>query len=592
MSKEQKMLQCDQTKDPPDSNNDEGQSDMEDEPCYPLTPNIIVENRFEAFDDAVEVLSLMEDGQTYYTVKDKVDQHKTVKRRNDDDGEMATKSRKTADQEFENAAFVKQKVSTPVEGQSDLRHLASPGNTSECLRKETSQGKVKFVVISSATPMNIFSNPTVTRKLIDNSIFKQHLVGSIEVKGKGKSIRFTIPAEVNIDFSKIKTLAEFSVHVWSPLTSEHTIGVISPVDLGMDLEKEFIPHLQLLDSDINSSHIIDVKRLNRRGVDLELVKIVFEGKTLPRKISWNNLIFNVRPFIHEPIRCFKCQNFGHGANSCNNKIVCPFCQNPHTLAECPKKKNEDFRPRCLHCKLDHLTGSRVCEFFRQASIIENKKRKNEVSYEESRKLYSALNKKTISQVRNNLFGASNVQAEKPYASALVGSTKSINNDLSRDNVAEVQTMNFEDHNKFDVLSNIESEDSDFDFFETPTEKIESRSVGARPKRILRVSSKYKNNSKKKPSNRSQGLSGSVNLPKTVNTQKSKANSRVGFDRPETQNVEGLSKFLNLDFKESVLYKLLLKCFNFYNTPNKTFDDCITFLFELLTFVGQVSESEI
>ena len=412
------------------------------------------------------------------------------------------------------------------------------------------------------------------------------------MKGKGKSIRFTIPAQVNIDFSKIKTLAEFSVHVWSPLTSEHTIGVISPVDLSMDLEKEFIPHLQLLDSDKNSSHIIDVKRLNRRGVDLELVKIVFEGKSLPRKISWNNLIFNVRPFIHEPVRCFKCQNFGHGANSCNNKIVCPFCQNPHTLAECPKKKNEDFRPKCLHCKLEHLTGSRACEFFRQASIIENKRRKNEVSYEESRKLYSALNKKTISQVRNNLLGTSGVQSEKPYVQALVGSTNPLNNELSRDSVAEVQGVTFEDQNKFDTLSNIESEDSDFDFFETPIEKVDSRSVGARPKRILRVSNKYKNSSKKKFSSKSQGLPSSVNLPKSVNIQKPKTNSGVGFDHPKTQNAEGLSKFLNLDFKESILYKLLLKCFNFYNTPNKTFDDCIAFLIELFTFVGHVSESEI
>ena len=45
MSKEQKMLQCEQSKDPPDPKNDVGQSDMEDEPCYPLTPNVIVENR-------------------------------------------------------------------------------------------------------------------------------------------------------------------------------------------------------------------------------------------------------------------------------------------------------------------------------------------------------------------------------------------------------------------------------------------------------------------------------------------------------------------------------------------------------------------
>ena len=88
------------------------------------------------------------------------------------------------------------------------------------------------------------------------------------------------------------------------------------------------------------------------------------------------------------------------------------------------------------------------------------------------------------------------------------------------------------------------------------------------------------------------LSNNTNLPKVVNSPKSTANPGKKTGQPIGQIFEGLSKFLGFDFKESVFYRILLKCFKFYNIPNKTFDDWVGFLLELFSVVGHVSDTEL
>ena len=47
-------------------------------------------------------------------------------------------------------------------------------------------------------------------------------------------------------------------------------------------------------------------------------------------------------------RCFKCQGFFHRNNDCQNKIVCPNCNEEHEESACPKQ-----RKCCANCVISN-----------------------------------------------------------------------------------------------------------------------------------------------------------------------------------------------------------------------------------------------
>ena len=150
------------------------------------------------------------------------------------------------------------------------------------------RGKVfKDVIIASASSKRIFSNPKLTRDLLVYGGFSAFIENGFEVKGRGSSVRISIDASSDIDLSAIKRLNDHDVHCWSPLSSDHSIGVISPIDTNMNLVRDFFPNAQLLGNDSARSSIVDGKRLKKRGKELALVKLVFNGP-LPEKIVWNH----------------------------------------------------------------------------------------------------------------------------------------------------------------------------------------------------------------------------------------------------------------------------------------------------------------
>ena len=55
-------------------------------------------------------------------------------------------------------------------------------------------------------------------------------------------------------------------------------------------------------------------------------------------------------------QCFKCQKFGHRAQSCNSNFeVCAKCSCRHKLEHC----KHNGKPCCVNCKLDGKTGEEV-----------------------------------------------------------------------------------------------------------------------------------------------------------------------------------------------------------------------------------------
>ena len=63
---------------------------------------------------------------------------------------------------------------------------------------------------------------------------------------------------------------------------------------------------------------------------------------------------------YQPYQCYKCQEFGHSAEKCDNHQVCSYCGDNHNYSDCPKT-----HMKCVNCvkknlNSDHKSFDRQC----------------------------------------------------------------------------------------------------------------------------------------------------------------------------------------------------------------------------------------
>lgn len=101
------------------------------------------------------------------------------------------------------------------------------------------------------------------------------------------------------------------------------------------------------------------------------VKIIFSGQVLPKYIEIEGLLVQVRPFIHKPMFCDKCQMFGHTMKFCRRAPKCPHCADPHIAIDCKDARANN--PVCPYCLTTHEGGRFNCAYFREvATSFKNK----------------------------------------------------------------------------------------------------------------------------------------------------------------------------------------------------------------------------
>ena len=60
----------------------------------------------------------------------------------------------------------------------------------------------------------------------------------------------------------------------------------------------------------------------------------FSTADLPAEVKLGYLFFRVKQFIPKPLRCFKCNRFGHVASHCTGREPCSNCGGEHKYSEC------------------------------------------------------------------------------------------------------------------------------------------------------------------------------------------------------------------------------------------------------------------
>lgn len=173
----------------------------------------------------------------------------------------------------------------------------------------------------------------------------------------------------NVQYSKLSnivSIGDIPVSVTSHRSLNTVRGVISEIDFVHLTEKEMLEGLA--DQDVIDVHRIKIRKDNKE-IDTKHLILTFNSNTLPESIEVGYLKIDVRPYIPNPRRCFNCQRFGHGSQSCRGRKTCAKCASKEHVSE-----NCDAAPHCANCEGEHAAYSRACPSWKKRdNYIENQR---------------------------------------------------------------------------------------------------------------------------------------------------------------------------------------------------------------------------
>lgn len=133
---------------------------------------------------------------------------------------------------------------------------------------------------------------------------------------------------------------------------------------------------------------------NGAKTDKERFVVSFNTFKLPEKVKISYLHFFIRPYYDNPLRCTRCQLYGHTKNHCvSEKEICGICalDKPHEGLICGP-------PKCVNCKLPHTSNSRDCKVRQFEELVRRVQTEKRISPTQARREVEKMNRQaTASQ---------------------------------------------------------------------------------------------------------------------------------------------------------------------------------------------------
>ena len=151
-------------------------------------------------------------------------------------------------------------------------------------------------------------------------------------------------------------------------------------DAKEETEEELLDHF-------TPQGVIAVKKFGPHGV----LCLTFDMPTYPEKVKVGDYtLVPTKPYIPNPLRCYKCQKFGHASQRCRGQQTCAKCGSiDHASHDCTQPEC------CVNCKGKHAATSKTCsQYLLEKQVIEIKLR-DKILFPEAHK---RAKQKSFSQV--------------------------------------------------------------------------------------------------------------------------------------------------------------------------------------------------
>lgn len=173
-------------------------------------------------------------------------------------------------------------------------------------------------------------------------------------------------------------------------------GIIRSHDLTLATKDE-------IKNALKKQGVIDHNRIyikkNGQSIPTRTYVLTFNTPKAPKEIKIGYINEKVEPYIPSPLRCYKCQKYGHHREACRGHETCGKCglrEPSHTESECP---NEAKCPNCLE---NHPAFSKTCKIYKKEKEITEMKYKENISFPEARKrVNSNKNINTYAEITKN-----------------------------------------------------------------------------------------------------------------------------------------------------------------------------------------------
>jgi hypothetical protein len=164
---------------------------------------------------------------------------------------------------------------------------------------------------------------------------------------------------------------------------------------------------QEIRQELTSQGVTQVQRVlvtkEGRKVPTNTLFLTFAMAKLPESIKVGYLRVKVTPFVPSPLRCFKCQKFGHGSKNCAAKEVCRDCGKDKHDGGCKDPKY------CVNCEGQHSSSSRDCPKWKLEQEIQRVRASERCSFADARK------KVTSSKVQSQSYASAAASSVMPPA---------------------------------------------------------------------------------------------------------------------------------------------------------------------------------
>lgn len=252
----------------------------------------------------------------------------------------------------------------------------------------------KFLVMKSTKENEDLEelNPFLLKKCVDS--VAQGEVKSCKKLRNGTVLILTfnsLQAKHLIQLTQLND--EFPVNVSEHNSLNQSKGVVSVRDFKFMSDEQIL--LEMKSQYVTAIHRIKIRFGDKTGQDSGTYFLTFNQPTPPESIRSGYDSIPVRPFIPEPLRCFKCLRFGHTKFRCDDKEnengICGNCAAPQHVNRAEKERCKE-NPKCVNCgSVEHGSFDKKCNVYQKEKEIVAIKMNEKCDYDEARRRYLQRN---------------------------------------------------------------------------------------------------------------------------------------------------------------------------------------------------------